>query len=169
MKRSNNKSDGFAGQHGIWRKMCTKSVEPLPITGQTFFSTSEDLCLPAPSTINPGRERIRHGSWCFNAHAEQKKPQLKDCTSVTQTVFLQRNWSVETREEATVYVHDLDLFVTVQLLDDIPLVLLLGQLCKNHGISYELAWKSETQFLLKMVPKFFAKQKNTFYLYYMVS
>ena len=35
--------------------------------------------------------------------------------------------------------HDLDLFVTVQLLDDTPAVLSLGKLCEEHGYTYERA------------------------------
>ena len=35
-------------------------------------------------------------------------------------------------------VHDLDLFVTVQILDA-PAVLSLGKLCEEHGCSYEWA------------------------------
>ena len=37
------------------------------------------------------------------------------------------------------YVHDLDLFVTVQILDDTPAVLSLGKLCEEHGFSNEWA------------------------------
>ena len=40
---------------------------------------------------------------------------------------------VQTNEEAQVFVHDLDLFVTVQLLEDTPAVLSLGKLCEEHG------------------------------------
>ena len=36
-------------------------------------------------------------------------------------------------EEAQVYVHDLDLFVAVQLLEETPAVLSLGKLCSEHG------------------------------------
>ena len=41
---------------------------------------------------------------------------------------------MQTNEEATVHVKDLDLFVTVQLLEDTPPVLPLGQLCEDHGV-----------------------------------
>ena len=50
------------------------------------------------------------------------------------------NSEVQTKEEATVYVNLLDLFVTVKLLDDTPAVLSLGKLCEDHGYSYE--WTS---------------------------
>ena len=38
---------------------------------------------------------------------------------------------------AQVFVHDLNQFVTVQLLEETPAVLSLGKLCKDHGYSYE--------------------------------
>ena len=50
---------------------------------------------------------------------------------------LTTNGEVQTNEEAQVYVHDLDLFVTVQLLENTPAVLSLGKLCSEHGYSYE--------------------------------
>ena len=45
------------------------------------------------------------------------------------------NGEVHTKEEATVYVKELDLLVTVKLLDDTPAVLSLGKLCQDHGYS----------------------------------
>ena len=44
---------------------------------------------------------------------------------------------VRTHEEAQVFVHDLNQFVTVQLLEETPAVLSLGKLCEDHGYSYE--------------------------------
>ena len=46
------------------------------------------------------------------------------------------NGEVQTREEATVYVEQLDLFVTVMLLEGTPAVLSLGKLCEDHGYTY---------------------------------
>ena len=40
---------------------------------------------------------------------------------------------MQTHEEPTVYVHDLELFVTVQILEDTPAVLSLRKLCEEHG------------------------------------
>ena len=46
------------------------------------------------------------------------------------------------------YVEDIDLFVTVQLLEETPAVLSLGMLCSEHGCLYE--WKNgETPRLTK--------------------
>ena len=52
------------------------------------------------------------------------------------TVELAANEEVHTNEEAQVYVHNLNLFVTVQLLEETPAVLSLGKLCEDHGYSY---------------------------------
>ena len=50
------------------------------------------------------------------------------------------NGEVQTRKEATVYVKELDLFVTVMLLEETPAVLSLGKLCEDHG--YTCHWTS---------------------------
>ena len=45
----------------------------------------------------------------------------------------------QTSEEAQENVHDLDLFVTVQILEDTLAVLSLGKLCEEHVPMCELA------------------------------
>ena len=50
------------------------------------------------------------------------------------------NGEVRTREEATVYVKELDLFLTVMLLGETPAVASLGKLCEDHGYTYH--WTS---------------------------
>ena len=68
--------------------------------------------------------------------------------SGTPTTVVTANVEVQTNEEAQVYVHDLDLFVTVQLLEETPAVLSLGKFCSEHGCSNE--WKNaETSRLTK--------------------
>ena len=57
--------------------------------------------------------------------------------SRSPTVVLTANGGVHTHEEAQVFVHDVHLFVTVQLLEETPAVLSPGKLCKDHGSSYE--------------------------------
>ena len=57
--------------------------------------------------------------------------------SRTPTVVLTAICDVYTHEEAQVFVHDLNLFVTVQLLEETPEVLSLEKLCEHHGYSYE--------------------------------
>ena len=56
------------------------------------------------------------------------------------TTVVTANGEVLTTEKATVYVSELDLFVTVMLLEDTPAVLSLGKLCEDHGQNYH--WTS---------------------------
>ena len=49
------------------------------------------------------------------------------------------NGEVQTNEEAQVYVHGHELFVTVQILKHTPAVLSSGKLCEEHGFTCELA------------------------------
>ena len=60
--------------------------------------------------------------------------------SKSPTTVVATNGEVQTKEEATVYVKQLDLFVTAMLLEDTPAVLSLGKLCENHG--YFFHWSS---------------------------
>ena len=61
-------------------------------------------------------------------------------TSKIPTTMTTANGEVQTREEATVYVKELDLFVTVMLLEETPAVLFLRKLCEDHGYTYH--WTS---------------------------
>ena len=54
-------------------------------------------------------------------------------TSRSPTTVMTANGEVHTREEATVFVKELDLFGTVMLLEEISAVHSLGKLCEDHG------------------------------------
>ena len=58
-------------------------------------------------------------------------------TSRSPTTVITANGEVQTHEEATDYVRELDIFLTIKLLEDTPAVLSLGKLCNEHGYSYE--------------------------------
>ena len=58
-------------------------------------------------------------------------------TSRSPTTVITANGEVQTNEEATVYVRELDIFLTRKLLEDTPAVLSLGKLCDENGYSYE--------------------------------
>ena len=53
--------------------------------------------------------------------------------SRTPTVVLTANGEVHSHEEAQVFVHEINLFATVQLLEETQAVLSLGKLCEDHG------------------------------------
>ena len=58
-------------------------------------------------------------------------------TSRSPTTVFTVNGEVQTNEEATVYVKELDIFLTMKVLEDTPAVLTLGKHCDEHGYSYE--------------------------------
>ena len=58
-------------------------------------------------------------------------------TSRCATTVIKANGEVQTHEEATVCVKELDIFLTMKVLEDTPVVLSLGKLCDEHGYSYE--------------------------------
>ena len=69
------------------------------------------------------------------------------------------NSEVQTKEEATVFVQELDLFVTGMLLENTPAVLSLGKLCEECGYSYR--WTSGPKpYLIKNGKKFHRETSN---------
>ena len=57
--------------------------------------------------------------------------------SCSPTIVITPNGEVQTHEEAIVYVKELDIFLTMKLLEDTPAASSLGKLCDEHGYSYE--------------------------------
>ena len=58
-------------------------------------------------------------------------------TSRSPTTVRTANGEVQTHEEATVCVKELDIFLTMKLIEDTSAALLLGKPCDEHGYSYE--------------------------------
>ena len=58
-------------------------------------------------------------------------------TSKSPTTVITANGEVQTNEEATVYVRELHIFLTMKLLEDTSAVLSLGKLCDERGYSCE--------------------------------
>ena len=57
--------------------------------------------------------------------------------SCSRTIVITANGEVQTHEEATVYVKELDIFLTMKVLDITQAVLSLGNLCNENEYSYE--------------------------------
>ena len=57
--------------------------------------------------------------------------------SCSPTIVITANGEVQTHEEAIVYVKELDVFLTMKVLENTPAVLSLGKLCDENGYSYE--------------------------------
>ena len=58
-------------------------------------------------------------------------------TSRSPMTVITANGEVQTNEEATVYVKELDIFLIMKVLENTPAVLSLGKLRDEHGYSYE--------------------------------
>ena len=98
-----------------------KSV--LKLKGQeraTFFSPSENRCLPA-STLKPEEREFVVDSGA-SVHMISKKD-LSDAEmdtltkSYSPTIVITANGEVQTHEEATVYVKELEMFLTMKVLE----------------------------------------------------
>ena len=77
-------------------------------------------------------------------------------TSRTPTTVMTVNGEVQTREEATVYVKQLDLFVKVMLLEETPTVLSLKKLCEDHAFSYHWNQRSKNHISSEMARELIA-------------
>ena len=106
----------------------------------TFFSPSENRCLPA-STLKPEEREFVVDSGA-SMHMISKKD-LNDAEmdtltkSCSPTIIISANGEVQTHEEAIVYVKELGVFLTMKVLENTPAVLSLGKLCDENGYSYE--------------------------------
>ena len=84
------------------------------------------------------RNRTRSRFRSINAQDEQKRMNVREMDTVkkvrSRTVVLTANGKVHTREELQVFVHYLNLFVTLQqLLEETPAVLSIGKIGEDHG------------------------------------
>ena len=108
-----------------------------------FFSPTEKWCLPLPSKIE-----LEEREFVVDPGALMHMISRKDLNSAElETVRMSRcptsvigaSGEVQTHEEATVFVRELDMYSTVKIVEDTPAVLSLGKLCEHHGYSYEWA------------------------------
>ena len=106
-----------------------------------FFSPSETWCLPAPSSL-----KLEERKFVVDSGASMHMISKKDLNSAEMdtftksccpTIVITANGEVQTHEEAIVHVKELDIFLTMKVLEDAPAVLSLGKLCDEHEYSYE--------------------------------
>ena len=106
----------------------------------TFFSPSENRCLPA-SNLKPEEREFVVDSGASMHMIRKKDLNSAEMDTITKscspTIVITANGEVQTNEEATVYVKELDIFLTMKVLEDTPAVLSLAKLCDEHGYSYE--------------------------------
>ena len=106
----------------------------------TFFSPSENRCLLASNLKPEEREFVVDSG--ASMHMISKKD-LSDAEmdilmkSCSPTIVITANGEVQTHEEAIVYVKELDIFLTMKVLEDTPAVLSLRKLCDENGYSHD--------------------------------
>ena len=105
-----------------------------------FYFPAEEWVLPVASTKEPEERQFVVDSGA-SMHTVSKKDlnsaELETMrTSRSPTTVMTANGEVQTREAATVYVKQLDLFVKVMLLEESLAVLSLRKLCEDHGYTY---------------------------------
>ena len=101
---------------------------------------SENRCLPA-SNLKPEERKIVvdfGASMHMISKKELNSAEMGTLTkSCSPAIVMTANGEVQTHEEATVYVKELDIFLTMKVLENTPAVLSLGKLCDKNGYSYE--------------------------------
>ena len=106
----------------------------------TFFSPSENRCLCA-STLKLEERKFVVDSGASMHMISNKDLNDAEMDSLTKScslaIVMTANVEVQTHEETTVYVEELDIFLTLRILENTPAVLSLGKLCDENGYSYE--------------------------------
>ena len=140
MKRLNDSSDVPEAELGILQKNMYKLKEK----DKAALLSRGGMGTPGCVNKEPERREFAIDSGA-SMHMVSKKDlnsaELETMrTSRRPTTVMTANGEVQTREEATVYVEESDLFVTYMLLEATPAVLSLGKLCEDHG--YTNHWTS---------------------------
>ena len=126
MRRLCTRKDAPEKQRGIWRKI--NKLKNLDKT--TLYTPIEAKVMPAEFVVDSG------ASMHMMSKTESSSEEMGTIKrSSNPTAVLIADGDVHTHEEAQEFVHDLNQFVTVQLLEETPTVLSLGKLCKDHGYS----------------------------------
>ena len=102
----------------------------------TFFSPSENWCLLASNLKIEEQEFVVDSG--ASMHLILIDAEMDTLTkSCSPTIVITANGEVQTHQEAKVYVKELDIFLTMKVLDNTPAVLSLGKLCDENRYSDE--------------------------------
>ena len=121
-------------RRGVWD--LAKHVYELKTRDKvTFYFPTRVWVVPASSAKNP-EER----EFVIDSDASMHMLSKKDFSSAEletlQTTMITGNGEVQTSEEAQVHVHDLHLFVTVQILDEHACSLVIGQALRRTRLYF---------------------------------
>ena len=105
-----------------------------------FFSSPENRCHLASTLKLEEREFVVDSGASMHMISKKDLSEAEMDTltkSCSPTIVITANGEVQTQEEAIVYVKELDIFLTMKVLENTPAVLSLGKLCDENGYSYE--------------------------------
>ena len=135
----------------------------------TFFSPAEKWVLPSASAREPEEtEFMVHSGASMHMVSENDlhSAELETLRTSRSPTTVMANGEVRTNEEATENFKQLDLFVTVMLLQETPAVLSLRKLCEEHGYTYH--WKSgQKPHLIKKGKRTDCKNQTMFHLWFL--
>ena len=135
-----------------------------------FYFPAKEWVLPAASTKEPEEREFAFDSGA-SMHMVSKKDlnsaELETMRTSRSPTTMMANGEVQTREEATVYVKQLDLVVKVMLLAETPAVLSLEKLCEDHGHTYH--WISgQKPHLIRNGKRLDCKKRTMHHLWFLV-
>ena len=134
-----------AKQRGSWPKSVLNLKDQ---ERAAFFSLSENRCLRASTLKLEEREFVvdSGASMHMNSEKDLSDAEMGYFDEVVQILRLviTANGEVQTHEEATVYVKELDIFLTMNVIENTSAVSSLGKLCDENGYSYEWINASKT-------------------------
>ena len=131
---------------------CQKCVKNKRSIKEQHSSLSENRCLPASTLKLEEREFVvdSGASMLMISKKDLSDAEMDTLTkSCSPTIVITANGEVQTHEEATGYVKELDIFLTMKVLDNTPAVLSLSKLCDEHGYSCEWIERSKNHISLK--------------------
>ena len=109
----------------------------------TFYSHTEARVMLASSSKRPEERELLVDSRASMPMLSKKVSSSSELETLQKsrnpTTVITANEEVQTSEEAQENVHDLELFVTMQILVDTPAFLSLGKLCEEHEYTNECA------------------------------
>ena len=125
---------------GIWQKMSTSSIRRARPRSPRL---SKFGVMPAPSSKKPEEREIVVDPGASMHMLSRTDLSLEELEALQKsrnpTTAITANGEVPTNEDAHLDVDDLELFVTVHILEGTPAVLTSGKLCEEHGCSHEWA------------------------------
>ena len=104
------------------------------------MSPSENRVLPASNLKLEEREFVVDSGASMHMISKKDLSEAEMDTltkSCSPTMVITANGEAQTHEEAIVYVKELDIFLTMKVLENTPAVLSLGKFCDENGYSYE--------------------------------